>query len=116
MAEVKKFSYKGSVTNLTIYFTLRRLKDDYYLDNTDKTFKAAPADYTMDLTEKTIGATKIQVYEFSDNTAIWNDGYYELNVYEKIGGAEALNTDTLLFSGTLLLRGDKIIERSWTEG
>jgi len=118
MAE-KIITYIGLSTGLSLNAVITRDTDGFILDSADMTFKApatvgiAPAHL---LAERAIDGTDTQIYEFTDSTTVWNDGAYLIHIYEQAGGAAALNTDRIFASGTLILRGDAIIERSYTFG
>lgn len=115
----KIIPYNGLSSLLTLYIVLTRDDDGYILDSSDMTYKApatvgiAPANA---LTEREIDGVKTQVYEFTDSTTVWNDGTYRFRIYEQAGGAAAINTDRIFASGTLIVRGDAIIERSYSFG
>jgi len=115
----KIIKLKGSASALDYYFILQRGLDNFTLDNADMTFKA-PATVGIDpvqpLIELAIDAVLTQIYEFRDNTAIWNDGTYQITFYQQLGALPAPTTDTVLVVGTLVLRGNEIIERSYTHG
>jgi hypothetical protein len=118
MAE-KLITYVGLSSGLDFYAVITRDVDKFILDATDMTFKAPATvgiDPALPLTERAIDAVDTQVYEFADSTAVWNDGAYLVHIYEQAGGVAAPTTDRIFASGTLVLRGDDIIERSYTFG
>ena len=118
MAE-KLITYVGLSSGLNFYAVITRDVDKFILDATDMTFKA-PATVGIDpaniLVERAIDAVDTQIYEFVDSTAVWDDGAYLVHIYEQAGAAAAPDTDRIFASGTLILRGDDIIERSYTFG
>ena len=118
MAE-KIIPYNGLSTGLTLYVEITRDSDGFIKDSTDGVFKA-PATVGIDsansMTERAIDGVNTQIYEYSDSTIEWDDGTYRFRIKEQAGGAAASNIDRIFASGTLILRGDKIIERSYSFG
>jgi len=115
----KIVTYSSVATGKNIYAVFTRDVDKFILDATDMVYKA-PATVGIDpvqpLTERAIDGTLTQVYEFEDNTEVWNDGIYLVHIYDQVGGAVALTTDPILGSAKLILRGDAIIDRSYSWG
>lgn len=121
MPETKKITYTGASTALNLYATIIRMADGYYLDVTDKTFKsplALEANAALPLTEKVVipAGTKTQVYEWTDATTVWDDGYYLIHIYERAGAAPVFNTDVILATATLKSCRDQLVERSYSYG
>lgn len=78
----------------TLYSTVKRLADGYYLENSGFTFASAPAfaDKRLAMTEGS--SEELGYYSYSATSTSWNDGLYEVKIHDGdnsnvvIGGAE----------------------------
>lgn len=90
MAAVKHL-FTLSATAANIYVIVRRLSDNFLLDDADGVFKGGtPADPYVSLAEN--GVEK-GVYEVSENRTVWTNDRYRVTFYKRVGGAPAPATD-----------------------
>jgi hypothetical protein len=113
VADYKKIQYFGDTSGQTIYGMIMRCSDSAFLD-TDSHFRETPTSPYKAFTEKTVAGVLSKIYEFSNNTDVWANGYYYVFIYLQAGGAPAINTDTMLQSGTLLISGDSIVQPAFS--
>lgn len=91
MTAATKHIFTLSTTAANVYAIVRRLSDDFLLDDADGVFKAGtPADPYISLTEN--GVEK-GVYELSESRTVWTDNRYRVTFYKRSGGAPAPATD-----------------------
>jgi hypothetical protein len=109
---LKKFYYDGLDTGKTIYVIILRTKDGAYLDS-DFHFKETPASPYLAMTELTPAAVASKIYYLADSTTVWEDGTYQMFVYEQAGVSPATNTDDKLSSSTFYIKSDEILERNY---
>ena len=78
----------------TLYATVKRLVDGYYLHNSSLTFVSAPTFTNKRLTLTEGSAEELGYYSYSVVSTTWNDGLYEVKIHDGdnsnivIGGAE----------------------------
>jgi hypothetical protein len=102
MAATKKITVITD-TALTVYVVIRRNADGYFLDDTDGSFQASPADIDLPLSED---ATVKGLYTVSESRAVWSDGDYTVIPFAQNGGSPATATDCPLGVGTLPIKND----------
>lgn len=118
MAE-KILTQIGLSTGLNFVVTLMRDADGFVMDSADGIFKdpttvgIAPANA---YTELAIDGTNTQIYQYSESRVTFNDGTYTATTQLLAGAVSALDTDRIFSKEKLIVRGDKIVERSYTYG
>src|SRR4051794_13753463 len=85
-----KHLFTLTTTAANVYVIVRRLVDNYQLDDNTGAFAIAPADPYISLTEN---ALEKGVYEVSESRSVWDDGRYRVSFYKRVGGAPAPGTD-----------------------
>lgn len=69
-------------TGKTIYATVKRISDGYYLENSGFTFASAPAFASKRLTLVEGSSEEIGYYSYSATSTSWNDGVYEVKIHD----------------------------------
>lgn len=103
MAGTKNIGLNWSSTGVTAYLIIRREADSYLLDDADGTFAAAPADPYVAMAEH---ATLKGRYYKAESRTVWDDGYYQMFIYEQAGGSPSPVADTMIGSGILHIETD----------
>lgn len=98
-----KLIQQGYPTGNTIYCIIERDTDSFLCNDADGSFSAAPADPYISLTEH--GTIK-GLYELRESRTTWNDGLYNIAIYNQVGGAPAPVSDTLIGFGNMEIDND----------
>lgn len=103
MPNAKDIISDWSQTGLTVYCIVRREADDFRLDDADGSFRAAPADSYLSLTEDTVIKGR---YEVAESRTEWDDGLYTVAIYRQAGGSPVPASDIIIATGKLFVRDD----------
>ena len=94
------------VTGLTdVYGIVMRRTDEYYLDASDGSFGADPANKYSYGAEH---AVLKQLYQIKESRAVWTNGLYLCAWYQKVGASEDPAVDTLLGTTLVLVISDRV--------
>jgi hypothetical protein len=69
-------------TGKTIYATVKRLVDNYYLENSGFTFTSAPTFLNKRLLMVEGTGEELGYYSYSVNSTSWNDGVYDVKIHD----------------------------------
>jgi hypothetical protein len=101
-----KYLVTTAPTGAIVYMTVRRLSDQWLLNDFDGTFAAAPADPYILLTE--VGV-EYGIYEKYEDRFPWTDGMYRVAFYKQEGTSPTPSYEAPpLTSQVFLIAGDAI--------
>ncbi len=93
----------------TLYMIVRRLSDDFILNDFDGAFDVAPADPYVAMTEVPVVGG---LYEKSESREVWADGMYQVIFYNQVGAAPSPAADAPpLTASEILVVGDAVLSQ-----
>ena len=103
MAQIKRIQIPWSETGVTLYAVIQRQSDNYFLNDADGAFAAAPSDKYVSFTENSV---TLGLYEIEESRTVWTNGDYTVTAYKQLGGSPALATDLICGVGEMVMVDD----------